>query len=108
MSNSIQWVDACSVDDIDEEDVIRFDNDGKTYAVYRAADNEFYASDGLCTHEQVHLADGLVIDYIIECPKHQGRFDIRNGKAKGAPVCINLRTHPIKVEADRVFIGLRD
>ena len=104
----MRWIDVCGVDDIDEEDVIRFDYNHKTYAVFRTAGDEFYASDGLCTHEQVHLADGLVIDYIIECPKHQGRFDIRDGKAKSAPVCVDLRTHLVKVEADRVFIGLSD
>ena len=50
------WVGACMVDDIDSEDVIRFDHSGKAFAIYRSPDNEFFATDGLCTHEQVHLA----------------------------------------------------
>jgi len=103
-----EWVEVCGVEEIDEEDVIRFDHGERTFAVYRTLDDEFYATDGLCTHEQVHLADGLVIDTIIECPMHQGRFDIRDGKAKGAPVCVDLKTHPTKVEAGTVFIGLDD
>ena len=41
--------------------------------------------DGLCTHEQAHLCDGLVMDHVIECPMHNGRFDIRNGRALRAP-----------------------
>jgi len=32
------------------------------------------------------------MDYIIECPKHNGRFNYRTGAAKGAPVCVNLYT----------------
>ena len=35
MRQTMQWVDVCDADGIDEEDVIRFDHDGKTYAVYR-------------------------------------------------------------------------
>ncbi len=62
-------------DDIEEEDVIRFDHGGHTFAIYRSPDNKYFATDGLCTHEKVHLADGLVMDNIIECPKHNGRFD---------------------------------
>ena len=54
-----QWIDTGALDDIDDEDVARFDHDGRTYAIYRI-DGEVYASDGLCTHEQVHLADRLV------------------------------------------------
>ena len=81
-----QWIDACGKNDIDEEDVMRFDHAGKTYAIYRSPDDKFYATDGLCTHEQVHLADGLVMDHIIECPKHNGRFDYRTGAPLAAPV----------------------
>ena len=80
-----QWVEARGTDEVDEEDVIRFDHDGRTFAIYRSPDDEFYATDGLCTHEQVHLAGGLVMDNIIECPKHNGRFDYRTGAARGAP-----------------------
>jgi 3-phenylpropionate/trans-cinnamate dioxygenase ferredoxin subunit len=98
------WVDACAMGDVDAEDVIRFDYNGRTFAIYRSDDDKFYATDGLCTHEKVHLADGLVMGAIIECPKHNGRFDYRTGAAKGAPVCVNLATWPVKVESGRVFV----
>jgi 3-phenylpropionate/trans-cinnamate dioxygenase ferredoxin subunit len=101
-----QWIEACAADDVDEEDLIRFDHEGMTYAVYRSPNDEYFATDGYCTHEQAHLADGLVMDYIIECPKHNGRFDYRTGEAKGAPVCVNLKTYPIKVEGGTVFIDI--
>lgn len=101
-----QWVEACAADDVEAEDLIRFDHDGKTYAIYRSPSDKYFATDGLCTHEQVHLEDGLVMDHIIECPKHNGRFDYRTGEAKGAPVCVNLNTYPVKVEDGSVFIEI--
>ena len=99
-----EWIDACAINDIDEEDLIRFDLDDRTFAIYRSPNDEYFCTDGLCTHEQVHLEDGLVMDYVIECPKHNGQFDYRTGEAKRAPVCVNLNTYPVKVEGDRVFI----
>ena len=33
------WIEACAADDIDEEDVIRFDHGGRTYAIYRTEDD---------------------------------------------------------------------
>jgi 3-phenylpropionate/trans-cinnamate dioxygenase ferredoxin subunit len=100
------WVPACAVDDVEEEDVIRFDHGGATYAIYRAPDGGFFATDGLCTHEHVHLADGLVMDDTIECPKHNGRFNYKTGQALRAPVCVNLRVYPTRVVGDTVEIGI--
>ena len=100
------WIDACGADEIEHEDVLRWDHAGRTFAIYHGADGTFYCTDGLCTHEQVHLADGLVMDFEIECPKHSGLFDYRTGKAKRAPVCVDLGTYPVRVEGGRVLVNL--
>ncbi|WP_135556601.1 MocE family 2Fe-2S type ferredoxin [Paenibacillus cymbidii] len=101
-----QWVHACDVDDIEEEDVIRFDHEDRTFAVYRTEKGDFFASDGYCTHERFHLSNGLVMGNVIECPKHNGRFDIPSGAAKRAPVCVDLKTYPVKVESGKVWIHI--
>lgn len=100
----MSWIDVCEVEDVDLEDVIRFDHAGQTFAIYRAADGEVFATDGLCTHEQVHLADGLVIDDTIECPKHNGRFNYQTGAALRAPVCVALATYPARLSKGRIEI----
>ncbi len=100
-----QWIDACATDDIDEEDLIRWDHDGKTYAIYNT-DDGFFATAGMCTHEEQHLEDGLVVGKVIECPLHGGRFDIASGKALSAPVCVDLITYPVRVEGGRVLVQL--
>jgi 3-phenylpropionate/trans-cinnamate dioxygenase ferredoxin component len=100
------WIEACAADDIELEDVLRFDHDGRTFAIYRSPDDRYYATDGLCTHERAHLADGLVLDHLIECPKHNGRFDYTTGHALGATVLVDLRAYPVKVEDDTVYLGL--
>ena len=68
--------------------------------------DEYFCTDGLCTHEAVHLESGLVMDYEIECPKHQAAFDYRTGEALRAPACVNLGTYKTKVENGRVFIEI--
>lgn len=103
MSN---WVEACAAEDIEEEDLVRFDHGGRSFAIYRSPDGAYFATDGLCTHEQVHLEDGLVMGDVIECPKHNGRFNYKTGVALGAPACVNLKTYPVKVEGGSVFIDV--
>jgi 3-phenylpropionate/trans-cinnamate dioxygenase ferredoxin subunit len=100
------WIDAGAADRILPEDVAPFEHEGRQYALYRTADNRYFATAGLCTHEDAELADGFVMDTIIECPLHNGRFDFTTGEAKGAPACVNLATYPVKVEAGRIFLKL--
>lgn len=101
-----QWIEVCDIEQIEPEDVLRFDYQGFTYAIYRSPTDQYFATDGLCTHERVHLAGGLVIDHIVECPKHNGRFDYRTGQALSAPVCVDLRTYPVKVVGTKVMMKL--
>jgi 3-phenylpropionate/trans-cinnamate dioxygenase ferredoxin component len=101
-----KWIDVCEEEEIDLEDVLRFDHGGRTFAIYRAPDGDVFATDGLCTHEHVHLADGLVMDNVIECPKHNGQFNYRTGAALRAPVCVALATYPARVVDGRIQIAL--
>ncbi|MGR3723837.1 MocE family 2Fe-2S type ferredoxin [Abyssibius alkaniclasticus] len=101
-----EWVDVCDAEEIELEDVIRFDHGARTFAVYRTESGAVFATDGLCTHEQVHLADGLVIDDTIECPKHNGRFNYQTGAALRAPVCVALATYPARLNNGRIEIEI--
>jgi 3-phenylpropionate/trans-cinnamate dioxygenase ferredoxin component len=101
-----KWIAACKTDDIEPEDVIPFQHEGVDYAIYRSPDDDFYATAGHCTHERMLLCDGLVMDNTIECPKHNGRFDYTTGRAAGAPVLVDLRTYPVRVEDGTVFIEI--
>ena len=56
--------------------------------------------------ERTHLADGLVMGDIIECPKHNGRFNYKTGRARGAPVCVDLATYPVRVMDGRVQVQI--
>jgi 3-phenylpropionate/trans-cinnamate dioxygenase ferredoxin subunit len=100
------WVEACGAEDVELEEVIRFDHGSRTFAIYRSPEDEYFCTDGLCTHEKVHLCDGLVMDNVIECPKHNGQFDYKTGEAIRVPACVNLKTYRTKVENDRVLIEI--
>lgn len=100
------WIGACAADDIDAEEVIRFDHGDRTFAIFRSPDDAYFCTDGLCTHEAVHLADGLVMDHTVECSKHAGMFDYRTGEVETPPACEDLRTYPVKIENGRVWVAI--
>lgn len=100
-----EWHLVASTDDIEEEDVLGVNVEGTAVAVYNVK-GEFYATENVCTHAFAFLSEGIVIDDIIECPVHQGRFHIPTGKPKGAPVSVALDTYATKVENGKIYIRL--
>ncbi len=102
---SNNWILVSEESGVELEDIIRLDHENKTYCIYRLEEG-YYATDGICTHEEVHLEDGLVMDDEIECPMHQGIFNIKTGKAISPPACDDLKTYPVKVEEGKIYIQI--
>ncbi|WP_198951404.1 non-heme iron oxygenase ferredoxin subunit [Pigmentiphaga sp. NML080357] len=100
-----EWTDVAATDDVPEDDVIGVQAAGKDLALY-SVDGEFYATDNICTHGHARLCDGFLEGHEIECPLHQGRFDVRSGKAMCAPLTEDIRTYPLKVEGGRIWLQL--
>ncbi|MDB5592102.1 FAD-dependent oxidoreductase [Enterovirga sp.] len=88
-----------------EDGVVGVELDGTPVALYRLGE-EVFATHGICTHALAFLKDGWVEDGKIECPLHQGLFDIRSGKALCAPLTEPVRTFRVKVEGGDVFVDL--
>jgi Na+-transporting NADH:ubiquinone oxidoreductase subunit F len=99
-------IKVCGTDDIPIGETVRFDFEQKTYAIYRTSKDKYYATEGLCTHGHAHLADGLIIGDLIECAKHNGRFNIKEGTPKRMPVTIGLQTFKIDVENSEIYLNL--
>lgn len=99
------WKDISAFDDVPEEDVFGVQADGKDLALYNV-EGQVYATDNICTHGHARLCDGFLDGFEIECPLHQGRFDIRNGRPLCDPVVEPVRAYPVKIENGRVFVDL--
>jgi len=101
------WVEAAALDELPADDVRGVQVQGLALALYRVG-AEVYATDDLCTHAHARLCEGFLEGHEIECPLHQGRFDVRSGKALCAPLIDDVRTYPLKIEGGRVFVALDD
>ena len=69
-------------------------------------DGEFYATDDTCTHEKYSLADSYIDGCIVECALHFAKFDLRTGESSGPPAPRGLRTYPVLVDGDEIFVDL--
>ena len=80
---------------------------GTAYAVYNL-DGQFYVTQDQCTHGPGSLAEGFLMGAEIECPFHQGRFDIRTGRATAAPCTQALRIWTVRLVDGRLCIDLAE
>jgi naphthalene 1,2-dioxygenase system ferredoxin subunit len=105
MNDTLQWTDATAMEDVPADDVVGLLVAGRDIALYNAG-GEVFATDNLCTHGHARLCEGFLEGHDIECPLHQGRFDIRTGQPRCAPVTEAIRSYPVRIEGGRVFVAL--
>jgi naphthalene 1,2-dioxygenase system ferredoxin subunit len=99
------WIDALSATELPTDDVMGLLVNGRDIAIYTVG-TEVYATDNVCTHGQARLCDGFLEGHEIECPLHQGKFDVRNGRPTCDPVTEAVRSYPVKIEGQRVYLQL--
>ena len=99
----MSFIAVASLDDFTASDAIAVDVGGKQIAIY-LVEGEVFATDNRCTHGDARLCDGFLEGHEIECPFHQGRFDVRSGAATGAPAEVALASYPARLEGDQVLV----
>lgn len=99
------WRKVAALDALEDGGVTGVEVDGTPICLFRMG-SEVYATHGICTHALAFLKDGWVENGTVECPLHQGVFDIRTGEAKCAPLTEDLPTYAVKVEGNDVHVDL--
>jgi naphthalene 1,2-dioxygenase system ferredoxin subunit len=99
------WTDAYDLEFLVPGDVTAVTVGDKSLALYEV-NGEVFATDNRCTHGDALLSDGFLEGTVIECPFHQGRFDVCTGKALCAPLTEDIRVYPVRLENSRVWVKL--
>ncbi len=66
--------------------------------------NEFFAIGAVCTHYNGPLAEGLMVDDTVRCPRHHACFSLRTGEAVRAPALRPLACWSTELRNDKVFV----
>ena len=98
-----QWMKVIELKAVPTDDVTAANAGDRELAIY-GVDGEVFATDNICTHGHARLCDGFLDGHEIECPLHQGKLDVRSGKAMCEPLTADIRTYPVKIEDGYVFV----
>ena len=66
---------------------------------------EFYAFGSECTHRGGPLGEGVLEGEEVECPFHQGRFNVKTGEAVQDPPTEPVPTYRVQVEGDDIRVA---
>ena len=98
------WVRAATVTQVkDAGGLLGCVIDDVQIAIYEV-EGEYFATSNLCTHAHAILSEGWLDGHLIECPIHQGLFDIRTGEVKGPPCTEPIQTYPLRRQDDELFV----
>jgi len=101
-----EWVAVARVEDCATERCVHaVTTEGQKVLIVRW-EGELYALEDRCSHRDFPLSDGEVEDGQIECVFHGARFDVRTGKAMSLPAIRPVRTFPLEIRGEQVFVKL--
>ncbi len=101
----MRWSDVAAADAVVRTEMFEVEASGRALLLL-AVDGRIHAVDAVCPHHQAWLSMGRLDGDCIDCPRHQGRFEIATGRQLRGPACPPLGVYPVRLEAGRVLVAL--
>lgn len=103
----MSWHEVAGAEALGEDEAMGVTLGTHSIALCRSG-GRLHALRNVCTHQFALLSEGFIEDGCIECPLHQGRFDLKTGAPLGPPVTQPVRVYPVRTEGAKVFVEIGD
>ncbi len=100
-----RWWRAAALSDVPEGEIVGVKIGARAVALCRV-EGQVHAIDDICTHEYALLSQGFLEGLEIECPLHAARFDVVTGKCLLAPAHRDLRSYPVRIDGEDIFVDV--
>lgn len=99
------WIDIAGLDDVPQQGARCLKTPHGKYALFRTADDRFFAIEDRCAHKNGPLSQGIVHGAFVTCPLHNWVYSLETGEAQGADEG-KVLTLPVRLRDGRVEIAL--
>lgn len=103
MNDCTNLLELCAVADVRADTPLKVEAMNTELAVFQVDDN-YYVTQNHCTHGPGSLSEGYLEGSEIECPFHQGRFDVITGEPTSPPCTIRLRTWTVVLREGKILV----
>ncbi|WP_165979509.1 FAD-dependent oxidoreductase [Paraburkholderia guartelaensis] len=107
-----RWIEAMQVAALPAQSMRRVELEGVPVLLVNAGtsshpqDPQVRAFTADCPHAGAPLEQGALCEGRIVCPWHKAAFAVENGQWLEPPALEGLKTYPVRVESDAVFVDL--
>jgi len=105
MTMDLNWIGIGKISDIPPRGARCVKTPQGKIAVFRTAENEFFAMEDHCPHKGGPLSQGIVHARAVTCPLHNWVISLETGKALGADEGA-VKTVRLELRDDEIFIAL--
>jgi 3-phenylpropionate/trans-cinnamate dioxygenase ferredoxin component len=98
-----RWVAVCSRARLSEQSIVCGKIGGVGVLVVQD-DDQIYACERACPHEQADLSLGRVADGRLYCPRHLAWFSLMDGSISPGWPSRALRRYPVRVEGGQIWV----
>jgi 3-phenylpropionate/trans-cinnamate dioxygenase ferredoxin component len=99
------WEAVGTIADFEPDKPERCELDDIAVMVVRTSGGDFHALYDVCSHAEVALSEGEVVDGEIECWLHGSTFSLKTGKPSCLPAVDPVPVYPTKIEGDVVYVA---
>jgi len=114
LTANITWFPACRTIDVPMNGGVCVKYRDEQIALFHfTRRNEWYATQNQCPHkQQMALSRGMIGSQNEEpklaCPFHKKTFSLVDGHCMNDDECENIKTYPVKIEGNMVYIGVEE
>ena len=101
-----EWVRVASLDECQGNGCVHAATADGLELVLVKWEDEVFALEDRCSHQDFPLSEGEVEDGKLECVFHGAKFDIRSGKAVQLPAIKPVKTYPAEVRDGEIFVDV--
>jgi nitrite reductase/ring-hydroxylating ferredoxin subunit len=103
-----KFTKVATTSDLADGQMMAVDAEGEEILLARIGDN-YYAINNICSHAAAWLDQGDLLPSTceVQCPLHEGRFDLRTGEPTNEPADTPVEAYTVKVEGTDILVGPR-
>jgi 3-phenylpropionate/trans-cinnamate dioxygenase ferredoxin subunit len=101
-----EWVAVGDLGDFETDHPERCEVGDTAVVVVRTSEGKVHALFDTCSHAEVPLSEGEIVDGEIECWLHGSTFSLDTGKPSCLPAVDPVPVYPTKIEGDVVYVAV--
>ena len=100
---SDEFINVADITDIEINQSQSVELDGKAILICHTTKGIFAVEDK-CSHADIPLCGGQIIDNFITCPVHGAVFDLTDGSVQSPPAFEDLETFEVQIEGTSIGV----